>query len=122
MTIASGESFVVGDFYYKNGSSEAVKVSTVDPAQVAGLVYTPMATEDSSKLLGIAVTGTTTFAFTGNRSPVSGDVGNDVDLALDGGVLIVDPDGSSAPRVTIVDVDIDRELYFCQIMSAYRQS
>lgn len=149
ITKAGGATFAAGDLYYVNGSSEAVPVGTeggsdiwadifggtfgdiwdeddgigggTAPAAIGGLVYAPTCIEDPGKLLAIRASATTTFAFSGTRPPVSGDVGSEVDLAFDAGVLIVDPDSSSAPRMTVVDVDLVREIYFCKVMSAYIQ-
>lgn len=122
LTIAAGETLKFGDLVYKNGSSEAVKVTTVNPAQIFGMAQEANAVEDGTSVLVIQATEKTKFAFMGSRDPVSGDKGNDVDLAFDGSVLVVDPDSTSATRVNIFDVDIPRKLYFVTILSAYRQS
>lgn len=147
--IAPGEEFSSGDFYYKNDLGEAVKVSggsstsgtiwediwedsiwdeiwqgsitSSAPSQIAGIVQSPKSYGEDSKLLGVTVSDMTTFAFEGTRPPVSGDVGATVNVAFDGGVMVVDPDNNSDARVLIVDVDDTRDLFFVKILSAYRQ-
>lgn len=113
-----GRSLVV-----KDGSDQVAEVSGADPTPILGL--SAEGTEETlhtGKVMVVEADGVAVFGSYGDRDPVSGDVGQSYGIAEDAsGAWYVDTSDVVNTRVSIVDVDIPRKLYFWRVLAAHRQ-
>lgn len=122
--LASGEAFPAGAFITKNGSSEIVEVSGADPTDLYGI-----AAENAADVVELGYVMVYHFdqsvyiAMQGTRVPVTGDIDSEYGIVEDSdGVYLVDPDEGVNTRVSVEDVNTNRELYFVKVLAAHIQS
>lgn len=120
-TLKSGEAFKRGDFVALDANEDVLEVSGADPASLLG-----MAAEDaagvvrSGRVLVHVATGDVVFAMQGTSAPTEDDVNQSYGIVETNGIYLVDVTDTSNLRFYVVDVDVDRELFFVIVLDAAR--
>ena len=122
--LASGETFPAGAFIVKDGSSEITEVSGADPSSLYGIAAEPASEVlESGYVVVYHFNQSTYIAMQGTRVPVAGDVDTEYGIVEDSdGVYLVDLTDTVNTRVNVLDVDLDRELYFVKVLAANIQA
>ena len=121
--LASGASFVSGELVGLDGSGDVIAASGTNPNEILGI-----AAEDSAnvlfsgKVLVYEASETEHFMMVGDRDPVAGDVAVEYGLDKTGSYHLVDTTNVATTRVLVIDVNIPRKVFFCKVLSAYRQA
>lgn len=104
------------------------KVTDADPTNLLGVAKSHngsaarLEAVDDTRILVEHFTDDVAFWFEGSRAPLATDKGVSYGLVLSSGVWIVDLNDAVNTRVRVVDVDINRNAYFCVVLAAHRQS
>lgn len=127
--LATGEVPAAGDFVHLNASKEVIRTIAADPTPILGISEEDAGTTSNSGLihegfiLVTVATGDVIFAMEGDRAPLVTDRNVAYGIARDAnGVWTVDTADVTATRVTVVDVDLGRNLFFVKVLAAHRQS
>lgn len=119
-TLKSGETFVKGALVTLD-SNEDVLECGADPSTILG-----MASENAANVVRTGytnvwlATGDTVFAMMGSTDPTEDDVNQSYGVVKTSSVWLVDVSDTSNTRVYVVDVDVDRKLFFVQVLVANR--
>ena len=124
--LATGESPKAGDFVHLNASQAVVQTTAADPTPILGIseenVTGGVSPIMKGQLLVTIFTNDVILAMEGARAPLLTDIGKSYGIARDAaGVWTVDHTDTTATRVLVVDVALNRNLYFVKILAAHRQ-
>lgn len=122
--LATGQTFVRGQLVKKDGSNNIIAVSGADPTPILGIVAEPAAKVlIAGKVIVHVMDGIALFAMQGDDAPVTANKGQNYGLAQDAdGVWYVDGTDVVNTRVTVISIDVPRQLYFVRLMTAHRQA
>lgn len=122
--IASGASFIAGDFLTKNGSDELGEVTGTDPTDLFAL-----ASEGSSDsiedgfVMAYELDADHWIGMMGNRDPLVGDVDTEYGIVRNSsGHWLVDLTDTSNVRVIVKAVDLLQKYYYVSVLDVHIQS
>lgn len=119
--LKSGETFERGDPVVLDANEEILEVSGTDPVEITGFACGNAADViEAGKIEVWLATGDVVFAMQGDDAPTADDVNQSYGIVETSGVWLVDGTDTSNTRVYVLDVDIDRELYFVIVLDSAR--
>ena len=119
-TLKASETFDKGDIVVLDGNEDVLEVSA-DPAGVLGIAAEAAANVVEAGFVMVwPATGSAVFAMQGDNDPVEDDVNQEYGVVLTSGVWLVDGTETGTLVVYVVDVDLDRNLYFVLFLDATR--
>lgn len=121
--LEASQTFGYGAVVLLDGSQEIVEAGA-DPATILGIALKEgdEALPFDDKVLVALAEGDGQFWMDGDDDPVASDVDQEYGIAKDGdGVWHVDGTDTSATRVYVIDVDLDRNRYLVKFLEANRQ-
>lgn len=121
-TLKSGQTFKAGDFVVLDSNEDVLEVSSADQTPVYGIAAEDAAgVVESGYVTVYPFTADTVIAITGDNAPTADDVNQDYGYVEDGdGVYTLDGTDTSNTFFHVIDVDTNRNLYFCTVLEADR--
>lgn len=121
-TLKSGETFKAGDFVVLDSNEDVLEASSADETPLYGIAAENAAdVVESGYVMVYPFTDDLVIAITGDNAPTADDVNQDYGWVEDGdGIYTVDGTDTTNVALHVIDVDTNRELYFCKVLAADR--
>lgn len=121
-TLKSGETFKAGDFVVLDSNEDILEASSADETPLYGLAAEDAANVvEAGYVMVYPFTAQTVLAMSGDNAPTADDVNQKYGWVEDGnGVYTVDGTETVNTALRVLDVDINRSLYFCTVLAADR--
>jgi len=121
--VEGAATFLDGAIVLKDASEDIIEASA-DPAAILGFAAGPAAgrTVDAGKTLVHLAGANRTFWVEAERVPTKDDIGKVFGTAAVGGVWGLDTTEATTKPMHVVDVDIERGLFECDVVAANIQA